>query len=97
MDHAEESATLQLRGDVPELAGTGIKVADLRGAVEHHSIVCDFQGEPLLDAQTAHVMVLVYDAFQKESSRERFERKLDSYQELQYLANFCWAQVTPRG
>lgn len=43
----------------------------------------------VLDAMTARVLTLVYEAFKEESSREKFDRI-----PLERLVNFCWSKVS---
>ena len=62
--------------------------------VEHHQYqTWEFpEGELLVDAQTAHLLVTVYRA-PSQRNQEKFARMLESWPGLVRLMNFCWKQV----
>jgi hypothetical protein len=47
----------------------------------------------IVDAQTANMLLAVYNAFNKEESRKKFERMLSTYTNFQKLVDFGWKQV----
>jgi len=50
------------------------------------------EGEVLVDAQTAHLLVKVYRAL-SQPNQEKFARILESWPGLERLVAFCWKQV----